>query len=40
MAISLAPSLIKRLGPLIGGGIMASDPNKIQQLIQTLVLLP
>ena len=35
MAISLAPSLIARLGPLIGGGIMASDPNKIQQLIQT-----
>jgi len=35
MAISLAPSLIARLGPLIGGGIMASDPNKIQQLLQT-----
>ena len=35
MAISLAPSLIARLGPLIGGGIMASDPNKIKQLLQT-----
>jgi len=35
MAISLAPSLIARLGPLIGGGIMASDPDKIQQLLQT-----
>ena len=33
--ITAVPNLIARLGPLIGGGIMASDPNKIQQLLQT-----
>jgi hypothetical protein len=40
MAITLTPSLIARLGPLIGGGIMSTDPENLKGLLETFASSP
>lgn len=40
MAITLTPSLIARLGPLIGGGIMSTDPENLKSLLETFASSP
>jgi len=40
MAISIAPSLIARLGPLIGGGITSVNPENLKSLLETLASSP
>ena len=40
MAITLTPSLIRSLGPLIGGGIMSTDPENLKGLLETFASSP
>jgi hypothetical protein len=40
MAITLTPSLIRTLGPLIGGGITSVNPENLKSLLETFASSP